>query len=89
MIQKIISGSQTGADQAALDAAIKLGIPHGGWITKGRLTEDGPLHDKYNLKEMPTDSYPKRTEQNVMESHGTVIITYGPLTGGSKISLKL
>jgi len=41
MISKIISGGQTGADQAALDAAIKLGIPHGGWIPKGRLTEDG------------------------------------------------
>ena len=26
MIEKIISGGQTGADQAALDAAIKLGI---------------------------------------------------------------
>jgi hypothetical protein len=32
MIEKIISGGQTGADQAALDAAIKMGIPHGGWI---------------------------------------------------------
>ncbi|KKL12839.1 hypothetical protein LCGC14_2531730, partial [marine sediment metagenome] len=29
MIKKIISGGQTGADQAALDAAIRLGIPHG------------------------------------------------------------
>ena len=37
MLEKIISGGQTGADQAALDAAIKLGIPHGGWIPKGRL----------------------------------------------------
>ena len=34
MIKKIISGGQTGADQAALDVAIKLGIPHGGWIPK-------------------------------------------------------
>ncbi len=40
MIKKIISGGQTGADQAALDVAIKLGIPHGGWIPKGRLTEN-------------------------------------------------
>ncbi|MFO7971456.1 MAG: putative molybdenum carrier protein [Desulfobacterales bacterium] len=35
MLTKIISGGQTGADQAALDAAIELGIPHGGWIPKG------------------------------------------------------
>ena len=54
MIEKIISGGQTGADQAALDAAIKLGIPHGGWMPIGRMTEDGPLPDKYDLIEMPT-----------------------------------
>jgi hypothetical protein len=43
MIKKIISGGQTGADQAALDTAIELGIPHGGWIPKGRITEADPL----------------------------------------------
>ena len=43
MIKKIISGGQTGADRAALDTAIKLGIPHGGWIPKGHKAEDGPL----------------------------------------------
>jgi hypothetical protein len=32
MIKKIISGGQTGADRAALDVAIELGIPNGGWI---------------------------------------------------------
>ena len=41
--KKIISGGQTGADQGALDAAIKYNFPHDGWIPKGRLTEDGPL----------------------------------------------
>lgn len=55
---KIISGGQTGDDLAALD----LGIPHGGWIPKGRLTEAGPLSDKYLLTEMKTRSYSKRTE---------------------------
>jgi len=57
MIEKIISGGQTGADRAALDVALKFGIPHGGWIPKGRKTEKGPLTEKYRLQEMPTDSY--------------------------------
>ena len=83
MIKKIISGGQTGADRAALDAAIKLGVPHGGWIPKGRIAEDGPLPEKYQLKEMPSKSYQKRTEQNVIDSDGTVIISNGKLTGGS------
>jgi hypothetical protein len=43
MIKKIISGGQTGAGQAALDAAIRLEFPYGGWISKGRRTEDGIL----------------------------------------------
>jgi len=89
MINKLISGGQTGADRAALDVAIELGTPHGGWIPKGRKTEDGRLPDKYQLKEMLTASYPKRTEQNVIDSHGTLIITYGELTGGSKYTQEM
>jgi len=88
-LRRIISGGQTGADHAALDVAIKLDIPHGGWIPKGRLTEDGALPDKYHLTEMPTASYPKRTEQNVIDSDGTVIFSYGRLTGGSTLTHKM
>ncbi|MEJ2657021.1 MAG: putative molybdenum carrier protein [Desulfobacterales bacterium] len=83
MLIKIISGGQTGADQAALDVAIKLGIPYGGWVPKGRKTEAGVLDDKYHLKEMETADYNKRTEQNVLDSDGTLIISHGRLTGGS------
>jgi len=88
-IAKIISGGQTGVDQAALDVAIALDIPHGGWIPKGRKTENGVLPDTYRLKEMPTFSYAKRTEQNVIDSEGTLIISLGPLTGGSELTHKM
>ena len=46
MIEKIISGGHTGADRAALNVANKFNIPHGGWIPKGLIAEDGQLHDK-------------------------------------------
>ena len=88
MLKKIISGGQTGADQAALDVAIKIGIPHGGWIPKGRITEKGALPDKYLLQEMPDISYTKRTEKNVINSDGTLILSHGQLTGGSELTLK-
>jgi Circularly permutated YpsA SLOG family len=88
-LEKIVSGGQTGADRAALDVAIELGIPHGGWISKGRKTERGSLAAKYQLKEIPTDSYPKRTEQNVIDSDGTLIISDGPLTGGSEYTRQM
>ena len=83
MIKKIITGGQTGADRAALDVALKFGIPHGGWIPKGRKTEKGPLPEKYLMQEMPTESYEARTEQNVLDSDGTLIIARGKLTGGT------
>jgi len=89
MIKKIISGGQTGADQAALDIAIKLGIPYGGWLPKGRKTEKGPLPDKYLLQELPDSSYSKRTEKNVIDSDGTLIMSHGKLTGGSELTREI
>jgi len=86
LLDKIVSGGQTGADRAALDFAIKFNIPHGGWITKGRKTESGPLPDFYKLKEMDTRDYSARTRQNILDSDGTIIIARGPLTGGSSLT---
>ena len=86
MIIRILSGGQTGADRAALDFAIKHHIPHGGWLPKGRKTEDGTLPEKYQLQEMPTPDYSKRTKQNVLDSDGTLIVSHGFLTGGSALT---
>jgi len=89
MLTKIVSGGQTGADRAALDVAIKAGFPYGGWIPNGRLTEEGFLSEEYLLQEMPTKDYPKRTEKNVVDSDGTVIISHGKLSGGSDYTRKM
>ena len=86
MVNMIISGGQTGVDQAALDAAISSGIRHGGWLPAGRKTEDGPLSTRYALVEMQTSSYPQRTRKNVMEAEATLIISGGQLTGGSALT---
>jgi len=89
MLKKMISGGQTGVDRAALDAAMRLGLPHGGWVPKGRLAEDGPVPSYYQLEEMPTEDYAARTEKNVMESEGTLLITRGTPTGGSDYTRKM
>lgn len=86
MLKKIISGGQTGADRAAIDLAIKLSIPYGGWIPKGRKTESGSLSLKYQLTEMETVDYPSRTKMNIVDSHGTVIVSRGRLMGGSELT---
>ena len=87
-IDKIISGGQTGADRAALDFAISCNIPYGGWLPRGRKAEDGALDLKYRLREMPTTDYAKRTEQNVLEADGTVIVSHGFPVAGSALTLE-
>ena len=89
MLRKIISGGQTGVDRAALDMAIRLGVAHGGWVPKGRLAEDGTLPSYYQLQEMPTEDYQARTEKNVMDSDGTLLISRGSPTGGTDYTRKM
>ena len=78
-IEKVISGGQTGVDQAALDFAIRHGISHGGKCPKGRLSENGRIPDRYQLVEVPAPTYPPRTEANVLESDATVIFSVGSI----------
>ena len=91
MLQKIVSGGQTGVDRAALDIAMalsnELGISVGGYCPKGRIAEDGIIADKYPLIETTTSAYAQRTEWNVKHSDGTLILSYGKLTKGTALTL--
>ncbi len=82
---RIYSGGQTGADRAALDVALELGIPIGGHLPRGRTDENGDaLPDKYvNMQETDTDDVDLRTELNVQDSDATLIFSHGELFGGS------
>ena len=89
MIEKIISGGQTGVDRAGLDVALALGIQHGGWCPKGRKAEDGAVRATYQLQETPTADYKQRTEWNVRDSDGTLVLTRGEPTGGTAATIEL
>ncbi|MER2623546.1 MAG: putative molybdenum carrier protein [Accumulibacter sp.] len=87
MICKIVSGGQTGADRAALDVALDLGIPCGGWVPKGRLAEDGeiPVGCPHLVEE--EDAEPNtRTTLNIRDSDATLILSQGKLHGGSNFT---
>lgn len=88
-VVKIVSGGQTGADQGGLDAAIALGIEHGGWCPQGRLSEAGPIPSKYKLRETRSAVYSERTEKNVVDSDGTLVVTRGTPTGGTAYTVEL
>ena len=86
---RVISGGQTGVDRAALDTAIALGIDHGGWCPRGRLSEDGRIADHYQLVETASPDYWVRTEQNVIDSDGTLILYRLALSGGTELTYRL
>lgn len=99
---KIISGGQTGVDRGALDAAIDLGIEHGGWCPPERHAEDGCIPEHYDVEEVSTEHfldygydygdykehYRLRTMLNVKSADGTLILTpAGKLTPGTRLTL--
>ncbi|MCA9145351.1 MAG: putative molybdenum carrier protein [Planctomycetaceae bacterium] len=88
VVQRIVSGGQTGVDRGALDAAIFLGIEHGGWCPRGRLAEDGIIPARYELTETDSAKYPIRTQRNVIDSDGTLILYEGELQGGTALTLR-
>jgi hypothetical protein len=89
-LRKIISGGQTGADRAALEAARAWNLPIGGWVPAGREAEDGTIPAEFvELRETATRLPEERTRLNVQDSDGTLIISHGALTGGSALTLEL
>lgn len=93
-ITKIISGGQTGADRAGLDAARSLGIATGGTAPKGWRVcrfdgSDGNDPDlaELGLTEHESPEYPPRTKQNVRDADGTVWFGY-PASPGGKLTIR-
>jgi hypothetical protein len=87
-LERIVSGGQTGADRAALDVALDSGLTVGGWVPRGRFAEDGRIPDRYpNLIETDSAELAERTRRNVRDADATLIVSHGPLSGGSQLTL--
>ena len=89
-LQKIVSGGQTGVDRAALDWALASGVPCGGWCPLGRWAEDGPIDVRYPLRETHGTDPAQRTEWNIRDSDGTLIVTLARrMSGGTLLTAGL
>lgn len=89
-LRKIVSGGQTGVDRAALDWALASGVPCGGWCPLGRWAEDGPIDVRYPLRETPGADPAQRTEWNIRDSDGTLIVTLARrMSGGTLLTAGL
>jgi hypothetical protein len=90
-LRKIISGGQTGADQAGLKAAEMLNIETGGWAPLNWMTEDGPnpnLLKKYKLIQCPVPGFQLRTIANVRDSDATIRFAVDFTSTGERLTKK-
>jgi hypothetical protein len=88
-LKRIVSGGQTGVDRGALDAALGVDFPCGGWVPGDRTAEDGVISDRYPLMPLPHGNYRQRTRLNVVDSDGTAILYEGSLSGGTRLTRDL
>lgn len=82
----IVSGGQSGVDRAALDVALALDLPVRGWCPKNRLAEDGRIPERYPLQECTSEDPALRTELNVFDSDGTLVLSSGLPQDGTPLT---
>jgi hypothetical protein len=83
-LSKLVTGGQTGVDRGALDAALAVGFPCGGWCPPGRAAEAGTIPDRYPREAMESGSYRERTKRNVVDSDATLVVYFHDLHGGTE-----
>ena len=88
---KVISGGQTGADQAGLFAARECGIETGGYAPNGYRTLAGyeiNLLKSFGLKEHYQFGYAFRTIENAKISDATIRLAFNFKSPGEQCTLK-
>lgn len=85
---RIVSGGQTGVDRAALDVALALGLPCGGFCPRGRRAEDGKIPERYPLTELASAAYAARTRANVEAADATLVLVRDEPAGGTKLTVQ-
>ena len=87
-LRSLRTGGQTGVDRAVLDVALASGLRVQGWCPKGRRAEDGPLDKRYPLTETPSDDSAQRTEWNVRDSDGTLVLLRDKMDPGTALTIR-
>lgn len=83
MLRQVISGGQTGADQAGLIAAFNFGLDTGGTCPMNWETSTGPNYLLLCFGLTAKGTLRTRTIDNIRNSDGTVLATLTPQSPGS------
>ena len=89
MINRLISGGQTGADSCIVQVGKRLGIATGGLVPRGWKTELGakPALERFGFTESSSTDYAVRTRQNVERSDATLIFATNPDSDGTRLTV--
>ena len=91
MLERVISGGQTGADRAGWRAARAAGIATAGWMPRGFLAEDGP-HPEFaacfGASEQTSADPADRTIANVREADGTLVFVGARPGAGTMLTIE-
>lgn len=85
VVEKIVSNGETGAGRGGLEASFELELKHDGVCAKGRKAEDGDIPEKFVLRECPSEDFEQAAEANVKAGCVTLVLTFGRLTGSSRM----
>lgn len=90
-LAKVISGGQTGSDEAGLQVARWLYIPTGGTMPKGFRTTDGPRREyaeRFHVVEHASSGYGPRTFVNVHDADLTLRVACTFESAGELLTAK-
>ncbi|HSX66003.1 putative molybdenum carrier protein [Nocardioides sp.] len=93
-VARIVSGGQSGVDRAALDVALRLGIPYAGWCPAGGWAEDLPVPPGVRrrfplLREAGSADGDERTRLNVHDSDATLVLAgAGTASAGTMLTIQ-
>lgn len=73
-LRKILSEGESGVDRAALDVALALGIPCGGWCPNGRRAEDGVIAARYPLSETESPDHGDAARLNIKSADAVLLL---------------
>lgn len=91
MLGRVISGGQTGADQAGWRAARAAGLVTGGLMPHGFLTEDGPRPEfarLFGAAEHDEADPAARTVANVHAADATLVFAARPCGAGTRLTIE-